>query len=79
MKCYYHDNKEVIAACTECGRFICEECKVNINGKAVCKTCIENGVFEANKGYQYKESKHNTEAQHGYNNYDVNKSTQKSW
>ena len=79
MKCYYHDNKEVVAACTECGRFICEECKVNINGKAVCKTCIENGVFEANKGYQYKESKYNTEAQHGYNNCDVNKSTQKSW
>ena len=45
MKCYYHDDKEVIAACTECGRFICEACNVNINGKAVCKTCIENGVF----------------------------------
>ena len=35
MKCYYHDNKEVIAACTECGRFICEACNVNINGKAI--------------------------------------------
>ena len=45
MKCYYHNDREVIAACTECGRFICEECKVNINGKAVCKSCVENNIF----------------------------------
>ena len=37
MNCSYHSDREVVAACTECGRFICEECKVNINGKAVCK------------------------------------------
>ena len=27
--------------------------KVNINGKAVCKKCIETGVFGPNEGYKY--------------------------
>lgn len=77
MKCYYHDDKEVVAACTECGRFICEECKVNINGKAVCKVCVENGAFNSNQGYnRYNYSGMN---QQGYNNYYARKSTQKSW
>ena len=79
MKCNYHSDREVVAACTECGRFICEECKININGKAVCKTCIENGVFETNKRNQYNKTRYNTENKQGYNNYDMNKSTQKSW
>lgn len=79
MKCYYHDNKEVVAACTECGRFICEACKVNINGKAVCKKCIETGVFGPSEGYKYNRYNYNRSNQQGYNNYDVRKSTQKSW
>lgn len=84
MNCYYHNDKEVVAACTECGRFICDACKVNINGKAVCKTCIESGVFDLNSGYKYNKYNYNkynynrTNKQ-GYNNYYEGKSTQKSW
>lgn len=69
MKCSYHQDKEAIAACTECGRFICEECKIDINGKAVCKVCIENGVFEPR----------GSNNQRYYNNYFTNKSPNKSW
>ena len=79
MKCYYHNDKEVVAACTECGRFICDSCKVNINGKAVCKTCIESGVFEPNSGYKYNKHNYNRTNKQGYNNYYEVKSTQKSW
>ena len=79
MKCYYHNDKEVVAACTECGRFICDSCKVNINGKAVCKTCIESGVFEPNSGYKYNKYNYNRTNKQGYNNYYEVKSTQKSW
>ena len=75
MNCYYHDNKEVVAACTECGRFICSECKVDINGKAVCKTCIETGVFEPNNKYKY----YNGTGQQGYNNNYSSNLAQKSW
>ena len=74
MNCYYHENKEVVSACTECGRFICSECKVDINGKAVCKTCIETGVFEANNKYKYDRTN-----KQGYNNYYSSNLTQKSW
>lgn len=69
MKCSYHQDKEAIAACTECGRFICEECKIDINGKAVCKHCIENGVFEPRSNNQ----------RYYDNNYFFNKSKNKSW
>ena len=68
MNCYYHNDKEVVAACIECGRLICDECKVNINGKAVCKTCIETGVLEQKGGYKYNRY-----------NYNMSNSTQKSW
>lgn len=74
MNCYYHENKEVVSACTECGRFICSECKVDINGKAVCKTCIETGVFELNNKYKYDRTN-----KQGYNNYYSSNLTQKSW
>ena len=74
MNCYYHNDKEVVAACTECGRFICDACKVNINGKAVCKTCIETGVFEPNNKYKYDRTN-----KQGYNNYYSSNLTQKSW
>ena len=59
MNCSYHNDREVVAACTECGRFICEGCKVDINGKVVCKTCIETGVFKGNRGYQYNNTTNN--------------------
>lgn len=55
MNCYFHKNRDVVAACTECGRFICEACKIDINSKAVCKSCIESGMytggFKSNNGY----------------------------
>ena len=68
MNCYYHNDKKVVAACIECGRLICDECKVNINGKAVCKTCIETGVLDQKDRYKYNRY-----------NYNMSYSTQKSW
>ena len=79
MKCYYHDNKEVVAACTECGRFICEECKVNINGKAVCKSCVENNIFSYNQRNKYNTYNYGEVKQQEYNKYYGRKYMQKSW
>lgn len=79
MKCYYHNDKEVVAACTECGRFICEACKINISEKPVCKTCIEAGALNLNKSDKYKTYNHNRRNDQFYTNYNLNKSTQKSW
>ena len=79
MKCYYHNDREVIAACTECGRFICEECKVNINGKAVCKSCVENNICNSNQRNKYNTYKNGEVKQQEYNKYYGRKYMQKSW
>lgn len=42
MKCSFHSKNEAVATCTNCGRFICEECNVDIYQKSVCKSCIES-------------------------------------
>lgn len=45
MKCYSHDERHAVATCTSCGKFICKECNVEINGKSVCKSCIQNNNY----------------------------------
>lgn len=42
MRCYIHGNRNSKYACTNCGQFICEECNVEVDGKSVCKSCIQN-------------------------------------
>ena len=51
MRCYNHKEKEAVIACTSCGKFICEECNVEVDGKAVCKSCIQGkiGKFTINR------------------------------
>ena len=39
MKCYTHPEKDAIGTCTTCGRGICPECNVLIDGKETCKIC----------------------------------------
>lgn len=81
MKCSYHADKEAMAACTECGRFICEECRININGKAVCKACIESRAFNPRTNNKFEGNAYNLNntQRYYYNNDLVNKSENKSW
>lgn len=51
MKCYVHEDKEAIGACTECGKFICEACELTIDGKKVCKSCLESGRVNLRRNY----------------------------
>ena len=48
MNCYIHEQKPAIGTCVHCGRFICEECKTEINGKIHCKKCVSE-VFSDNQ------------------------------
>lgn len=43
MKCHNHKDIEATAICSNCGIGICESCTLNIDGKIVCKKCIESG------------------------------------
>ena len=53
MRCSYHQDREAIGTCTRCGRGVCEECNVPVNGKNVCKNCI--GIMAGQNKPQRKE------------------------
>jgi hypothetical protein len=41
MKCSYHQERDAIAACSECARFLCAECALPTkDGKTLCSRCI---------------------------------------
>ena len=41
MTCYIHQEREAVAICTACGKFICKECHVSVDNKATCVNCIK--------------------------------------
>lgn len=48
MKCEKHLEREAIGVCANCGKAICAECRVNIEGKNYCKDCVCE-LFEEEK------------------------------
>ena len=42
MKCAIHTDRDAVAACSTCGRFVCPECKVSIGGRDYCNTCLQS-------------------------------------
>ncbi len=41
MRCSFHPEREAVAACVECGRGICEECKIELRKRARCPECAQ--------------------------------------
>ena len=41
MKCSYHKEVDAVGACKNCGRLICNECKVIINDNLFCSLCAD--------------------------------------
>ncbi len=48
IKCAIHPDIEAIGACCNCGRFVCPECKVNLQDKIYCTSCVTERL---DKGY----------------------------
>lgn len=44
MNCAYHFDREVRGICSTCGRPICEDCLVDLNGQPYCKVCLTTRV-----------------------------------
>ncbi|BAD39168.1 hypothetical protein [Symbiobacterium thermophilum] len=40
MSCAYHPDREVRGICSHCGRPVCAECLVDLNGQPYCKRCL---------------------------------------
>jgi hypothetical protein len=41
--CFYHASKRASAPCSQCGRFLCALCTVELSGTVWCPECIEAG------------------------------------
>lgn len=46
MNCAYHSDREVQGVCSTCGRPICDECLVSLNGQIHCKACLAARVHK---------------------------------
>ncbi|WP_407638030.1 NINE protein [Bacillus andreraoultii] len=49
LTCYVHNDAEAIGTCVGCGKFICENCNTEINGKNYCKKCVSELLEESKK------------------------------
>jgi hypothetical protein len=45
--CYDHPAKRAVAACRQCGRFVCQLCAVDFGGATWCPSCIAAGAGAA--------------------------------
>ena len=39
--CAYHKKVDAAGACVNCGKLVCDECKVTLKGKIYCNPCVE--------------------------------------
>lgn len=69
MNCYNHIDREANGTCVYCGKFYCEECLVNIQGKNYCKEHVEKALGEIHNNTINEVSKNNTRSKNqGQNN-----------
>jgi hypothetical protein len=45
--CYDHPAKRAVAACRQCGRFVCQLCAVEFGGETWCPGCVAAGAGQA--------------------------------
>ena len=44
MKCYNHPDREAVGVCVGCGKAVCQECAVEVDGKIYCKDCAAEAL-----------------------------------
>ena len=42
--CFYHPQSRAAQVCEECGRFLCNLCDLEVDGRHICPRCFESGV-----------------------------------
>jgi hypothetical protein len=45
--CYDHPGKRAVAACQQCGRFVCQLCSVELSTVIWCPSCVAAGAGQA--------------------------------
>jgi hypothetical protein len=41
--CFYHPGHKAATVCEHCGRFLCNLCEIEFDGRRLCPGCIESG------------------------------------
>lgn len=49
MKCENHSEREAIAVCVNCQKGLCEDCKIQVDGKNYCKECVDELGLKSDK------------------------------
>ena len=44
--CFFHANSLAVVSCEECGRFLCGLCDLDLAGRHVCPTCLQQGISQ---------------------------------
>lgn len=44
MKCYTHTEIDAVGSCSNCGKMICDQCAVEVQGKLKCRDCLAVGT-----------------------------------
>lgn len=42
--CFYHPQSRAAVPCDECGRFLCQLCELDVDGRHLCPGCFEAGL-----------------------------------
>jgi len=42
-ECYQHPGKLAVAPCSVCGRLLCPVCRVEMDGRDLCMSCLQSG------------------------------------
>lgn len=42
--CFYHPQSRAAQVCEECGRFLCNLCDLEVDGRHICPGCFESGL-----------------------------------
>lgn len=45
MQCYNHPQRGAVSLCAYCGKAICSECSVDVEGKTYCQDCLSRGLL----------------------------------
>jgi len=42
--CFFHPQSRAAVLCAECGRFLCNLCDIELDGRHLCPACFQSGV-----------------------------------
>ena len=60
MKCYYHEDREAVATCQHCGKFLCKSC-AQVHTPCFCDECF--ALLSQEAQHQQQEAAHQRRAQ----------------